>query len=104
MKDETGGNVKMVTDDSESATVKISDGTRDILRFFSFVKPYFNPVSRYKIYALNMITLTSQNLISNHFSGISPMLVNGPSPSEPSCIICRMNCAIVSESWLLLRP
>jgi hypothetical protein len=29
--------------DGGGAVVEISDGTRDILRFFSFVKPYFNP-------------------------------------------------------------
>ena len=32
--------------DTEQLEMILSEGTADILRFFLFVKPYFNPVSR----------------------------------------------------------
>ena len=31
--------------DTEQPEIIVSEGTADILRFFLFVKPYFNPVS-----------------------------------------------------------
>jgi hypothetical protein len=46
-----GDNDMKCEDDTQSTQVMgVSDGTRDILRFFSFIKPYFNPVSRLLYY------------------------------------------------------
>lgn len=48
---------------AESRVTEISEGTRDILRFFSFVKPYFNPVSRCFTFIKSTI-LSANHLIS----------------------------------------
>jgi hypothetical protein len=82
----------------QSIEIDLSEGTRDILRFFSFVKPYFNPVSRWSCMYVN--NMTSKSKSHNHFqSPASQMLALGLFRLAPSSITCHMNFVIELESW-----
>jgi hypothetical protein len=78
--------------------VELSEGTRDILRFFSSIKPYFNPVSRWSCVYVNNMTNKSQSHVEFQ-SPISQMLVLGLSQLAPCSITCRMSFVIALGLW-----